>query len=227
MCVLLGGWLGIAEYRYRRQMRVIGMVERLGGSVVVTSDAPLWILRMRPDDQLGFSRGIGPNWLRKLLPFNRLVGYSMVVTQVWLDNANGFHPYSDLSGERPNGGDWNEIKPTAEELLQLTKFGQLRVLNLSETEIGDTEIAAIRDCRRLKELWLNDAEITDASMDIVAGFEELEMLGLKGTKITDAGLAKLVNLKQLKQLHVVSIDVTDEGLNFFRSRSHAEVYESH
>lgn len=224
--ILLGGWLGIAEYQYRRQMRVIGMVERLGGSVVATSDAPRWILRLRPDDKIRAGTGLGPNWFRKLLPFNRITGYSLVVTQVWLDNCNGFHPYSDFSGERGKvreAEDWNGIKPTAQDLAQLAKFTHLKLLHLGETEIGDAEIAAIRDIRGLRELWLGETEITDASLDLIAGFEELEKLGLHGTKITDRGLLKLAGLKRLREVHVFSTDVTEEGCAAFRAHSPCDV----
>ena len=215
---LLAAWVGIAELQWQYELRAIAMVERQGGAVVARSNAPDWLLRLRPDDELRAGTGIGPNQIRRFLPLDRLLKYSLVVRQVWLDNGNGFHPYSDYSGEYPKNVDMHEIIPTASDLALLNRCTQLQTLCLHETPVGDVEIAAIRDLRSLKDLNLADTNVTDASLEIIAGFSELERLHLDGTQITDAGLAKLANLKHLKELYVNSPGVTAAGLAPFHGR---------
>jgi hypothetical protein len=216
VAVLFGIWAGLTHFQYRRQMAAIAVVERLGGSVDYHYEAPEWLLRLRPGVAFFGAEPIGPDALRRWLPAETILDYTVVINGVSLDNGPGMTFRSNLSGE------WRDVEvedPTDADLIYVAQFDKLERLYLRETRIGDAGLAKLRGLRHIKTLYLSFTQITDASMDLVAGFEHLETLRLVGTRVSDTGLARLANLKHLQELDVRKTRVTDAGLALFRGRA--------
>ena len=72
---LLAAWVGIAELQWQYELRAIAMVERQGGAVVARTNAPAWLLRLLPDDELPAPPGIGSRRHFAAFPL-RLVRYT-------------------------------------------------------------------------------------------------------------------------------------------------------
>src|ERR1017187_10207282 len=63
------------------------------------------------------------------------------------------------------------------------------MIDLSNTEATDDDLARLKEFTRLEELLLRRTAITDAGLVHLKGFANLRELDLAKTKITDAGLA--------------------------------------
>ena len=161
---LLGAcWLPI-HTRYRHQMEAIAVVERLGGSVNYHYAAPDWLQRLQPGVRFGIEP-LGPDWIREMLPAERIVDYTLVVDEVSLDNGPGMTIRSNLSGEM------QEVEledPTDEDLLYVARFTGLERLYLRRTRISDAGLRHLRNLRQLRDLYLSCTQITDESADIIA-----------------------------------------------------------
>jgi len=209
-------WLVSLQLHYRWQMEAITVVERLGGTVRCRRHAPDWLVQLLPDGSPPSTRGLGPNWIRQCLPAQRLIDYTLVVEEVWLDNGPGMRVNSNLSGERNDVGTED---PTDEDLRFVARFVNLKRLYLRDTRISDAGLKNLRPLQNLEVLLLSRTQITDESMEVVAGFQKLETLRLFQTRLTDAGLAQLRQLKHLTELDVGDTQVTEEGLKPFRNRA--------
>lgn len=90
-------------------------------------------------------------------------------------------------------------------------------LNLRGTAITDGGLVAIKDLKGLTKLHLEKTKVTDAGLVHLQGLENLEYLNLYGTAVTDAGLSALHPLKKLKKLYLWETPVTDAGVEALRA----------
>ena len=98
------------------------------------------------------------------------------------------------------------------DLEPLVKCRRLRMLNLSETSVGDAGIKHLAPLSNLEELWLRGTNVTDDSLAIIGQLKHLRALSLAETTISDAGVERLRELPQLEILHLGNTQVTDAGL---------------
>ena len=97
-------------------------------------------------------------------------------------------------------------RETASEYL--AKIGQLSHmghLDLTETNVTDADLAALRGASSLKSLVLNDTSVSDEGLKHLIGLP-LTTLNLRRTKITPAGLESLA---QMGGLQVLDLSATD------------------
>jgi len=78
--------------------------------------------------------------------------------------------------------------------------------------IGDADLANVKELPHLRILEVEDCAVTDAGLANLKGLAELQSLNLRGTGVTDAGI---IQIKQLTRLDVLALDntkVTEKGV---------------
>ena len=73
-------------------------------------------------------------------------------------------------------------------------------LNLSGTQVTDSELEDLKGLTNLVELGLSNTQVSDAGLEHLKGITSLESLDLKSTQVTDAGLKHLKGLTKLRML---------------------------
>lgn len=79
---------------------------------------------------------------------------------------------------------------------------QLVWLNLRNTAVGDSAMAAVGQCIRIRKLQLDHTTISDGGLRYLAKLDGLENLTLTDTRITAAGMKWLKGLKKLKSVYL-------------------------
>jgi HEAT repeat protein len=97
-------------------------------------------------------------------------------------------------------------------LEQIAGFEQLEWLILCDTQITSAGLAHLARLTRLRSLSLGGCEITDQGLDQLQHLPALEALDLRKTPVTDAGMRSLADCKQLKSIWLDETQVTDAGL---------------
>lgn len=89
---------------------------------------------------------------------------------------------------------------------------QVYWLNLANTKVTDSGLAALEPLKNLEKLHLEKTTITDAGLVHLRGLTHLTYLNLYGDQISDAGLKELYGLKSLKELYLWQTKVTPTGV---------------
>ncbi len=108
--------------------------------------------------------------------------------------------------------DFNGTSVTDEDLRPVASHRLLRMVNLSETRIGDAGLEHLRSLDNVRELWLTGTAITDDGLKKLAGMVRLKAISLSRTRVTDTGMAHLRALKELEIVHLGETDIGDGGL---------------
>jgi len=80
----------------------------------------------------------------------------------------------------------------------LSRLPRLAKLNLSETSVTDSGLAALSKCPNLTLLNLGTSKVTDAGLKQLATLKKLSILDINNTKTTPTGLTPLVALPLTK-----------------------------
>jgi serine/threonine protein kinase/Leucine-rich repeat (LRR) protein len=88
--------------------------------------------------------------------------------------------------------------------------------------VGNTDLAALHDCRSLLRLEIDDTSVTDAGLEHLTSCHSLEFLSLVRNKITDAGVAHLKKCPQLKSLIVDQTAISDTSLQHLATNDKLE-----
>ena len=102
-------------------------------------------------------------------------------------------------------------------------FQDLKLLDLSDTQVDDSGLRFLEKLPSLQELYLNGTGITDAGLESLEGLRSLQVLHLSGTKLTDAGLEHLERLTELQELVLGMTGVTDAGLKHLEKLTNLRV----
>ncbi|MBW3542078.1 MAG: hypothetical protein KY476_17550 [Planctomycetes bacterium] len=97
-------------------------------------------------------------------------------------------------------------------LAKLDAEYNLSALDLSLSDAGDADLAALRGRTSLRMLNLGGRPVTDAGLEHVASLAGLEELWLSNTRVTSEGLRHLKGLKNLRALSLTNTAVGDDGL---------------
>ncbi len=79
-------------------------------------------------------------------------------------------------------------------LPSIVKLPDLRVLDLSRTQVTDDGMSALAHQRTLTWLLIMDTAVTDEGVARLEGLSSLQNLTLKGSKVTDKGKARLLEM---------------------------------
>jgi len=88
----------------------------------------------------------------------------------------------------------------------------LRLLNLSNTNIGDLGLSNLGEQSDLFSLNLTNTNIGNKGLKTVSHFKNLDTLTLANTNITDEAMADICHMKKLIQLDLSDTDIADAGL---------------
>ena len=84
--------------------------------------------------------------------------------------------------------------------------------HLASGEIGNDQIATVKDLPFILSLNLRGTKIDDEGVKNLTGLKGLERLHLEKTTLTDAGLKQLLSLESLAYLNVYGTQVTDAAI---------------
>jgi hypothetical protein len=101
-------------------------------------------------------------------------------------------------------------KPFLRRWLPRDYFDEVRVVQLTGTQVTDADLAHLHGLTGLQALTLSSTRVTDIGLAHLHGLTGLQVLNLDGSHVTDAGLAHLNGLMGLEELHLGY--VTDAGL---------------
>lgn len=99
-------------------------------------------------------------------------------------------------------------------------FQNATVVNLSDTETDDADLADLEELSGVERLNLSGTEITDAGLEAVACHNHLKALDLTGTQIQGPGLKHIGQLIQLEYLYLTDTQVGDADLEPLSSLNH-------
>jgi mono/diheme cytochrome c family protein/uncharacterized membrane protein len=113
-------------------------------------------------------------------------------------------------------GPWVDVNARAagrgfgdKELAQLAPIAPaVEWLDLGDTSVTDSGLAALGPMRRLQRLHLDELKITDGGLARLTQLRQLEYLNLRGTSVTDKGIPQLRALPRLRSLYVWQTAVT-------------------
>ena len=95
-------------------------------------------------------------------------------------------------------------------------------VDLSDTDVTDADLAALRELTNLDELHLDRTQVTDTGLEHLKELTNLRWLFLGGTQVTDAGLEHLKELTNLLTLGLSGTHVTDTGLEHLKELPNLE-----
>jgi len=104
----------------------------------------------------------------------------------------------------------SDTKLDDDGLQHLMQFNKLQVLRIDSNEVGD--LRPLSAFKELKELDLSYTDVTNSELANISTLKNLEFLRLEGTSITGAGLEHISDLKTLKDLDLRKTKVDDDGL---------------
>ena len=99
-----------------------------------------------------------------------------------------------------------------DSLKSLAGLGEVRSLNLRDTQVTDAGMVHLAKLTQLRRLHLERTPVTDEGIAHLAGLAHLEYLNLYGTSVTDKALEHLTGMKKLEQLYLWQTQVTAEGV---------------
>lgn len=94
----------------------------------------------------------------------------------------------------------------------LEHLTSIEVLDLTDTDVDDEALSALRALTHLKDLSLAGTEVTNAGLRHLSALSQLEAVWLNDTAIDDQGLDRLANLRQLRSLGLFGNDITDASV---------------
>ena len=106
---------------------------------------------------------------------------------------------------------------TDQEMAQIGKLKELRVLVLGGTLVTDKGLAHIESLPKLEFIDLpsnGNEQVTDKSFEHIGTLKHLRHIDAENMPITDASLAHLASLTSLEKLELGRTKVTDEGLDY-------------
>lgn len=91
--------------------------------------------------------------------------------------------------------------------------GNVREVNLSNTQCTNVEIERIKDFALLQSLNISGCnKVNSIGFSIISNLSNIKYLHLSGTSITDGDLGNIRNLRQLSILDLDNTSISDNGL---------------
>lgn len=109
---------------------------------------------------------------------------------------------------------WPNLKSADSEVEAISKLTSLTFLNLTNSDLTEVGLSQLAALRQLEHLYLNgSSKLSGKSLTELVAFKNLQVLGLSNLSCTDAELGALAGLPSLAQVDLVSCpNVTSTGL---------------
>jgi hypothetical protein len=222
--------LGVKSQSVRKQREVVGLVERLGGTLAYDhqySEDPFSVTAPKPPP--------GPALLRKLVGddfFATLVkvevgqaqdrdvqrlSQQMTIRDLVVSGSisdEGLESISHLGNlERLSikGGNFSGVG-----LATLSHLPKLRSLAISNATLTDDPVASIGRLTTLEDLSLSDTRLGSKQLRHLKNLKKLSTLDLSGNFVGDKDLPELQELTSLTELHLDRSMVTPNGIRKLR-----------
>ena len=108
------------------------------------------------------------------------------------------------------------------DLKQLSNLDSLTYLQIGNTKVTSTGLAALTSLKRLRTLYVHGLQVSDRGAKSIAQLDELQDLWITDNRLTDAGLAELAKLRNLRTLDLAGASVTDAGLQALTAATELE-----
>ena len=102
------------------------------------------------------------------------------------------------------------------DLLHLQRFPELKVLNVSETEVGDAVMGVLSRLPSLEKLYLGKTRITLVGMAELPNAQGIEYLSLQGLQLGNEAAVHVAPLTSLKHLGLDFTKMDDGALEHLR-----------
>ena len=102
-------------------------------------------------------------------------------------------------------------------LKHLSSLTQLTILGLEATQVTDAGLKHLNELANLRWLQLSGTQVSDAGLKHLNGLTNLEWLSLDG-RISDAGLKHLSGLNNLSYLSLERTQVTTKGMKSLKQK---------
>ncbi len=112
----------------------------------------------------------------------------------------------------------NDDASTDLSLLNVLNSRGLHTVDLSRTQVKDTDLLHLSTLKNLKSLFLSNTQITDQGVEHLANLTQLQVLDLASTSITEAALIYLQGMTALKFLFLSNTDLTDVAVSYVRNK---------
>ena len=126
---------------------------------------------------------------------------------------------ADLLGELPHLPHLNHLNLTKSQTTDFmletvfSRYPNLEVLGLGQTHIGDAGLASIGKCQQIKVLDLSGTEVTDEAARLLMHLKNLRSLVLStNTRVGDAGVLQLSDSPSLEILNLSATHLTNKGV---------------
>ncbi len=107
----------------------------------------------------------------------------------------------------------------------LSECRGVNCLELSNTEVTDAGVEKLTKLTELRELYLAHTAVSDKCAEDIAKMSRLEVLVLSDTHFTELGLSRIAGLPALTQLSLNGTRVTGNALSRFAARSSIKYLE--
>jgi Leucine-rich repeat (LRR) protein len=125
------------------------------------------------------------------------------------------------AGGRPNefqgGNGAQQVTQISLAISKIAALSEVQAIDLSETDICDSDLTCLSLMPALKELSLAGTRITDKGISELLPAAQLESLTLSGTQVSDTGMATVAKIQSLRQLVLGKIQVEGEKGRFYEA----------
>lgn len=158
----------------------------------------------------------GPRWLRARIGDGRMKFFDQVrsiTVQPDFDDSDARHlaELQELKDLWLGGSNITNMG-----MANLRGLCQLRVLEVSDTQISDDGLKWLARNRTLECMIVERTHVSDAVVPVFTRFSNLKVLSLDEADISDGSVALLKQLKSLERLSLRGTHVTDDGLRHLR-----------
>ena len=117
----------------------------------------------------------------------------------------------DAAGEVVEA-DFTDTWITDADLAAVSRYRNLRKLDLSNTKVTDVGFEHLRSLENVRELICHYAEyLTEDGIAHIAKWKKLEKLNLRGTQVTSKVFERIARIQSLRELDIAFTQIDDEG----------------
>jgi sugar lactone lactonase YvrE len=197
-----------AAVRRAKDKPLLAEIKRLGGTVTIEVDAPLWLREAVGDEHLPvFGR------ITEIVLNERTDGHKEPTPKKPEDRVTDEWLKKWLAGQdQLRRLELSGTAVTSAGLVHLKHLKNLEILNVCLTAVSDDGFEHLAGMTKMRRMVVCSSKITGSGFKHLAGMTQLESINLHSSPASDAGLEAIGKLTNLRRLEIVHTNVTDAGL---------------